>query len=380
MTDPWETPERGALRALVAEFTRAEILPHLPDWEQAGEVPRSLHRAAAAAGLLGAGFPTAVGGGGGDGIDMLVIAEQLILSGASSGLCAALLTHAIAIPHLVASGEAGLIERYVRPALAGEAIGALAVTEPGGGSDVAGLTTRARRDGGDYVVDGAKLYITSGARADFVTTAVRTGGAGAAGVSLLVVEKGTPGFTVSRRLDKMGWRCSDTAELAFTGARVPAENLVGAPGSGFGQLMSQFPAERLSLAVQAGATAARCLELTLAWVRDRSTFGRALSSRQVVRHRVAEMARQVSVARAYTRWVATRWQAGEDVLTEVAMAKNTAVAACDQVVDAAVGLFGGLGYMTGTEVERHYRDARVLGIGGGTTEIMTELVARRLGL
>ncbi|HXV92513.1 MAG TPA: acyl-CoA dehydrogenase family protein, partial [Pseudonocardia sp.] len=305
--DPWRTEERAALRALVAEFTAREIVPHLAAWERAGEVPRALHRAAAGVGLLGVGFGEEVGGSGGDPIDPLVVAEQIVLSGGSSGLVAALMTHGIALPHIVASGDTGLIDRFVRPTLAGEMIGALAVTEPGGGSDVAGIRTRAVRDGGgdcgEYVVDGAKLYITSGVRADFVTTAVRTGGRGHTGVSLLVVERGRPGFTVSRKLDKMGWLCSDTAELFYDGVRVPAANLVGAEGTGFLQIVQQFQSERLSMAVQAYATAQRCLDLVTAWVRERETFGRPLASRQVVRHKMAEMARRVDVARTYVRSV-----------------------------------------------------------------------------
>jgi acyl-CoA dehydrogenase len=224
------------------------------------------------------------------------------------------------------------------------------------------------------------MFITSGVRADFVTTAVRTGEPGFGGISLIVVEKGTPGFTVSRALRKMGWQCSDTAELAFDGVRVPAANLIGAENGGFLQIVRNFVTERLSLAVQAYATAQRCLDLTLRWIRDRDTFGRPLSSRQLVRHKVAEMARQVDVARAYTRSVAERHAAGEDVLTETAYAKNTAVYACEHVVHEAVQLHGGMGYMRESEVERHYRDARLLGIGGGTTEIMNEIVAKRLGL
>jgi acyl-CoA dehydrogenase len=236
------------------------------------------------------------------------------------------------------------------------------------------------RDGDCYVVNGVKTFITSGVRADFVTTAVRTGAAGYGGISLLVIDKGTAGFEVSRRLDKMGWRCSDTAELSFVDVRVPVENLVGAENSGFGQIMQQFQAERLSLAVQAYSTAARCLDLAVAWTRDRETFGRPLASRQVIRHKLAEMARQIDVARTYTRSVMARWLGDEDVVTEVSMAKNTAVYACDHVVNEAVQVFGGMGYMRESEVERHYRDAWILGIGGGTNEIMNEVIAKRLGL
>ncbi|MEJ3655937.1 acyl-CoA dehydrogenase family protein [Actinomycetes bacterium KLBMP 9759] len=380
MSDPWRTEERQALRALVADFTEREIVPHLDGWERAGEVPRDLHKKAAAVGLLGAGFPEEVGGSGGDPIDGLVVTEQILLSGGSGGLIAALMTHGIAVPHIVASGNGDLIDRFARPALTGEMIGALGITEPGGGSDVAGLRTRAVRDGDDYVVDGAKLYITSGVRADFVTTAVRTGGDGHGGVSLLVIEKGRPGFTVSRKLEKMGWLCSDTAELSFDGVRVPADNLVGAEGTGFVQIAQQFQSERISLAVQAYATAQRCFDLTTEWVRQRETFGRPLVSRQVVRHKMAEMAREIDVARTYTRTVASRWVEGEDVLMQTAMAKNTAVRACDTVVHECVQLLGGMGYMREHEVERHYRDARILGIGGGTTEIMNEIITKLLGL
>ena len=376
--DPWTTPERIALRHLVRDFVAREVAPNMAAWEEAGELPRGLHRRAAATGLLGAAFPEEVGGGAGDAVDSAIITEELLLGGGSTGLAAGLFTHGIALPHIVAHGSGDLVERYVRPTLAGETIGSLGVSEPDVGSDVAGLRTRAVRDGDSYVVNGSKTFITSGVRADFVTTAVRTGGEGYGGVSLLVIDKGTPGFTVSRRLDKMGWRCSDTAELSFVDVRVPAGNLVGPENSGFVQIMQQFQAERLGLAVQAYATGARCLELALGWARERHAFGRPLSSRQVIRHKLAEMARQVDVARTYTRSVMQRWLAGEDVVTEVSMAKNTAVYACDHVVDEAVQIFGGMGYLRESEVERHYRDARILGIGGGTNEIMNEVIAKRL--
>jgi acyl-CoA dehydrogenase len=376
--DSWNTDERRLLRETVRRFCEREVLPDFERWEAEGLVPRDLHRVAAEAGLLGIGFPESVGGSGGTPIDAFIVAEELILAGASSGLVAALFTHGIGLPHLVTAGDSDLIDRIARPVLAGERIVSLAITEPGGGSDVAGIRTRAVVEGDDYLVSGSKLYITSGTRADFFTTAVRTGGDGAGGISLLVIDRTAPGVTVSAPLAKMGWLCSDTAEITFDEVRVPRSNLVGAEGSGFLQIVGQFAAERLSIAVQAYATAQRCLDLTIDWTRQRETFGRPLASRQVVAHRLAEMARDVDVARTYTRAVADDWLAGQDVLMRVAMAKNTAVAACDRVVDAAVQLHGGMGYMRECEVERHYRDSRILGIGGGANEIMTEIVAKLL--
>jgi acyl-CoA dehydrogenase len=375
-----DTPERRQLRELTRAFVTREVLPYLDDWERAGEVPRDLHATAAKLGLLGVGFPEAVGGSGGDLLDSIIVTEEVIRSGGSSGLIAALFTHGIALPHIVASGDAELIDRYVRPTLAGTMIGALAITDPDGGSDVAGIRTTARRDGDHYVVNGSKTYITSGIRADFVTTAVCTDFPGSGSLTLLVVDKGTPGFTVGRRLEKLGWHCSDTAELSFVDVRVPVANRIGPEDTGFLAIMQSFATERLSLATQAYATAQRCVELAVRWCRDRSTFGRPLASRQLIRHRLAEMHTRTEAARAYVHQVAARVAAGEPVVTEVAMAKNVAVAACAEVVDQALQLHGGYGYLRDAEVERHYRDARILGIGGGTTEIMNEIIAKGMGL
>jgi acyl-CoA dehydrogenase len=378
------TDEQLALQHTTREFVRREVEPHLQEWEDTGDIPRSLHLSAAKAGLLGVSFPEEVGGQGGTLLDSVALQEAFFEAGGSSGLAAGLFTGGIALPHMAAHGTPEQVEAFVRPTLAGEKIGSLAVTEPGGGSDVAGITTTAVRDGDSYVVNGAKTFITSGVRADFVTTAVRTGGPGHAGVSLLVVEKGTPGFTVDRGLAKMGWHCSDTAELSFVDVRVPAANLVGEENSGFYLIAEQFVVERIALAVHAYGIAARSLALTAAYCRERQTFGRPLISRQVVQHKLVEMHRLVEAARVYTRHVAERHVEGaradqQRVIAEACLAKQTAVEACDHVVDEAVQLHGGTGYMHGTEVERHYRDSRILGIGGGATEVLTDLSARLLG-
>jgi acyl-CoA dehydrogenase len=373
------TDERRALQASTRAFVEREVQPYLQDWEDAGEVPRALHLAAAKAGLLGLAFPEEAGGEGGDLLDSTAMQEAFFESGGSSGLAAALFTHGIALPHLVAKGSTDLVERYARPTLAGELIGSLAVTEPGGGSDVAGIRTTAVRDGDHYVVNGAKTFITSGVRADYVTTAVRTGGPGHGGLSLVVVDKQTPGFTVDRSLKKMGWHCSDTAELSYVDVRVPATNLIGEENSGFHQIAEQFVVERIALAVHAYGIASRSLALTAQYARDRETFGKPLIANQVIRHKLVEMHRLVDVSRSYTREVAARHVAGDDVIAEACLAKQTAVEACEAVVDQAVQMHGGAGYMHGTEVERHYRDSRILPIGGGATEVLTDLAARLFG-
>jgi acyl-CoA dehydrogenase len=371
--------EQEALRESARLFVEREVLPQLDEWERQQMVPRELHRKAAKQGFLGVAFPEAVGGQGGGLLDSVALTEAFMEAGASGGLMAALFTHGIALPHIAASGNADLVDRFVRPTLAGELIGSLAISEPDGGSDVANIRTSARRDGDQYVVNGAKTFITSGIRADFVTTAVRTGGPGHRGISLLVVEKGTPGFEATRQLEKLGWHCSDTAELAYSDVHVPAENLVGEEGSGFAQIATAFVTERVSLAVQGYSTAQRCLDVTVDYAKQRQAFGGPLIANQVVRHKLVEMHRRIESARVYTRSVAARYDDGEQPLVEALHAKKLGVDAATYAVEEAVQLHGGTGYMRGTEVERHYRDARILGIGGGANEVLDDLAAKLLG-
>ncbi|CAM3173416.1 acyl-CoA dehydrogenase family protein [Nocardioides dubius] len=373
------TAEQVALKESAAEFTRREIIPQLQQWEDDGELPRELHLAAAKAGFMGIGYPEEAGGDGGDLLDVIAAQEGFMEAGAAGGILASLFTHGISLPHMIAHGSPELIDRYVRPTLAGELIGSLGITEPGGGSDVAGLTTKAIRDGDHYVINGSKTFITSGVRADFVTTAVRTGEAGAHGLSLIVVPTDTPGFTVTRSLKKMGWHCSDTAELSYVDVRVPASHLIGEENAGFYYIAEQFVVERIALALIGYGHAARALALAADHCRQRQTFGKPIITNQVVQAKLVEMHRQVQVARTYTHDVARRHIAGENVIADVCLAKQTAVETAVAVTSEAVQLFGGTGYMHGTEVERHYRDARILPIGGGATEVLTDLAAKLLG-
>jgi acyl-CoA dehydrogenase len=277
------------------------------------------------------------------------------------------------------AGTAEQKERFVGPVIRGEKIAALAITEPNGGSDVAALKTRATRDGDFFVVDGAKTFITSGCRADFVTTAVRTGGQGHGGVSLLVIERGTPGFHVSKKLAKTGWWASDTAELSFEACRVPAKNLIGAENEGFYAIMMNFVSERLALASQCVAIAELAYRESVKYARDREAFGKKLVGFQVTRHKLADMASRLAAARALTGEVATRFTRGEQVPALAAMAKNTATDMCSFVCDQAVQIHGGNGYMREYLVERLYRDARLYPIGGGTREIMNEIISKMEG-
>jgi acyl-CoA dehydrogenase len=365
------------VRQSVREFVRKEILPNVDDWEEKGEFPRALYRKAGEVGILGIGYSEELGGTPGDIFFKVAASEELMRSG-SGGLVAGLGSLDIAIPPLIRHGRADQKEKFVKPVLTGQKIAALGITEPGGGSDVARLRTTAERDGDDYVVNGSKTFITSGCRADQVTCAVRTGEEGAHGISFLVIEKGTPGFSTSSKLRKMGWWASDTAELFFDDCRVPVANRIGEENQGFYIIMENFQAERLSLAIMANMTAQLALDEAMQYAREREAFGKPLTGFQVTRHKLAELATLVDVSREYTYRVAARMDAGIDQVKEVSMAKNFACSVSNRVTYEAVQIFGGFGFMRGYLVERLYRDNRVLSIGGGTTEIMNEIISKLL--
>lgn len=363
------------LRQTVARFVDREIRPYVDEWEEAGEFSRDLYRKAADVGLLGIGYPEELGGAEGDIFHEVVLTEELVRSG-SGGVAAGLMSLSIAIPPILAAGTQEQKQRFIPPVLRGEKIASLGITEPGGGSDVANLRTRAVRDGDCYVVNGSKTMITSGCRADLVTLAVRTGEAGPKGVSLLVVETGSPGFTVSKKLRKMGWWASDTAELSLDDVRVPVENRLGEEGTAFYTIMRNFQKERLYLALMANTTAQMALEESIKYSRAREAFGKPLLGFQVTRHKLVDMATLVEVSREFTYRVAAGIQAGHNKVKEISMAKIFATDICDRVCHAAVQIHGGYGCMREYLVERLYRDSRILSIGGGTSEIMKEIVSK----
>jgi acyl-CoA dehydrogenase len=376
MTYLFETEEHAQLRANVRRFAEKHIAPHAHAWDEAEEFPRELYKTAAAAELLGISYPADVGGGGGDVGHAIVASEEMVLYGHSVGACVGLGTHGIALPPIIRIGTDEQKKRFVEPVIRGEKVSALAITEPNGGSDVAAIRTKAVRDGDHYVVNGAKTFITSGCRADIVTTAVRTGGEGHAGISLLVIEKGTPGFSVSKKLKKTGWCASDTAELAFEDCRVPASNLIGEENSGFYAIMVNFANERLFLAGQCVAIAELAYRESVKYARDRRAFGKTIMGHQVIRHKLADMVTRIAAVRALVGECVTRVVRGEQVPALAAMTKNAATDMCSWVADQAVQIHGGNGYMREYLVERLYRDARLYPIGGGTREIMNEIISK----
>ena len=369
--------EREALRATVRRFVDAEVMPFVDAWDEAESFPRALYEEVGALGLLGIGYSERFGGSGGDVLDTLVVIGEFARAGCG-GLLASLFSHAIAAPPILAGGSDAL-KRHVLPAiLRGERIAALAISEASGGSDVAAIRTRARREGDAYVVDGSKTFITSGMRADFITVAVRTGGAGADGVSILLVEADSPG--VSRTpMKKMGWWCSDTATIHFDGVRVPAGNLLGAENAGFGLLMRNFNAERLMISAQAVGLARACLDEASAWAMQRETFGKRLIGHQAVRQRLVEMATKIEASRALLEDLASRVVRGEEPVAQLCMLKNFAARTLAECADGAVQILGGAGFMRGAKSERIYREAKVYDIGGGAHDVLNELAARKLG-
>lgn len=375
----FETEEHAELRRSVRRFAVQHIVEHAATWDEACEFPVDLYEKAGRAALLGVSFDESLGGSGGDISHAIVAGEELVLAGHSVGTCVGLNSHAIALPPIVKFGTDAQRERFVRPVLAGEKISALGVTEPDGGSDVASLRTRAVRDGDHFVVTGSKTFITSGCRADFVTCAVRTGGPGHGGISLLVIERGAPGFTVSRKLEKTGWWASDTAELSFQDCRVPCTNLIGEENAGFIAIMANFATERLHLAGQCVAIAELAYRESVAYAKQRTAFGKSLMGFQVTRHKLADMLTRIKAARALTGEAVIRHLRGEQDPTWFATAKNAATDMCSFVCDQAVQIHGGNGYMRGYLVERLYRDARLYPIGGGTREIMNEIIAKAEG-
>ena len=362
-------------RELCLRFTREEIEPHVHEWEEAAEFPRSLYDRAAELGILGAGHPEEYGGSGGDFMYPLTASEAILTAG-STGVLVGLQSLGISLPPIYNLGTEEQKQRFIPPVLGGKKIAALGVTEPGTGSDVAGIRTRAVRDGDHYLLNGSKLYITSGCRADQLTILARTGDEPHGGLTFFVVERDTPGFSTSKTLKKTGWWASDTAELYFEDARVPVANRLGEEGSGFGAVMQNFVSERLGLAFMAHGTAQVAFDEASKYAREREAFGKPIAGFQVTRHKLAKMWTQLQAAKAFNYQVAMQRRAGEYPVAEVAAAKNFSGQVAIDVCYDAVQIFGGLGYMRETKVERLSRDARLIPIGGGTTEIMNEVIAK----
>lgn len=367
-------PHHEALRRTVRAFVATEIQPFVEDWERDGRFSRDLYRKAGDAGILGVGYPEAWGGSGGDLFSKVACVEELMRCG-SAGVVAGLGSLDIAIPPLLSAGTGEQKIRFAAPVLKGFRIAALGITEPEAGSHVAGIRTTARREGGFFRVNGGKLYITSGCRADQLTCAVRTGGEGYKGISLLLIESATPGYSVSKPLDKMGWRASDTAQIFFDDCRVPVENLIGPEGRGFYLIMENFQAERLQLAVMANMTARLAFEASLEAVKE-SGPGHAP---QWIRANLADMATLLEASTEFVYRVAARINAGKNQVKEISMAKNFACTVSDRVTAEALEIRGLEGSLSGP-LERLFRDNRVLSIGGGTQEIMKEVIWKELWL
>jgi acyl-CoA dehydrogenase len=375
-----DTPERVLLREQVERFVAREVEPHADLWEADGCVPREVLRRLGALGWLGLMVPEAYGGGDADAVTNFVFAEALSQS-TYGGFVVTVLVHTdMASPHLVRAGSEAQKARWLPGIVRGEVLTAVAVTEPGAGSDVARIRTSARRDGDAYVLDGAKLFITNGVHADLYFVAARTAplDAGARGISIFAVERGTPGFAVGQVLDKAGWRASDTAELVFEGCRIPAANRLGPENAGFRALMQNFQRERLALAAMALGNARASLRLALAHVRERHAFGHPLWAREAIRQKLALLAARTEALRAFAYDCAWQDAQGHDAVRAISALKALAGELANDVAYGCQQCFGGMGYIRETPIERLWRDARILAIGGGATEVMLEEVAKRL--
>ena len=377
-----------ALTDTVRRFTLERIAPQVGQWEEAGEIPRELYREAAALGLLGLGYPEALGGTPAPFALRNAMSTTMAHASGSGGVMASLFSLNIGLPPVLRHGSCELQREVIPPVLRGEQIAALAVTEPGAGSDVAALRTTAKRDAdsGDWIVDGEKVFITSGMRADWITMAVRTGdsGKGAGGISMIVVPGDAAGLSRTK-LEKMGWWASDTAHLRMDKVRVPARCLLGEEGGGFPIVMTNFNGERLGMSAMALGFAQACYDEALDWARQRRTFGSALVEKQVIRHKLVDMRMRIESTRAWLDSVTALADAGKlesdpDCVAQVCMLKNHATQAMQFCADQAVQVLGGMGYMRGTKSERIYREVKVMMIGGGAEEIMKDLAARQLGL
>ena len=377
---PFYDETHEAVAQSVRKFMAAEVLPNIDKWEADGELPRELHKKAAQAGILGLNYPEEYGGHS-EGFDVfhgLTQTEEMSAAGAG-GLGASLMTHGIGLPPILALGSEEMKRRIAPAVLAGEKLISLAITEPSGGSDVAQLKTRAEKVGNKYVVNGQKMFITTGMRADYMTVAVRTGGPGMKGISLMLIETDRPG--VSRtRLDKMGWRCSDTAAVYFDNVEVPPENMIGPENGGFIGIMRNFNSERLGMAHGCCSMARVALREAMDWAQQRETFGKKLGAHQSIRIKLADCARQIQATQAWVDLCAHQHRSGTGVPADYAMLKVQATRMLEHVVREAAQVLGGASYITGSKIERIYREVRVNAIGGGSEEIMLDLAGRQMGL
>jgi acyl-CoA dehydrogenase len=373
------TPEHEALREQVSRFIEREVEPFGEQWEEDGCTPRDVLRKMGSLGWLGMKYPPEYGGAGADVMTSVVFQEALSLS-TFGGFIVTVLVHTdMASPHLVNAGSPAQLEKYLPRIIAGELITAVAITEPDAGSDVAGIRTRARRDGDHWVINGTKMFITNGVHGELIVVAAKTDpdAKGSRGISMFLVEKGTPGFRVGRALKKQGWNSSDTAELVFEDCRVPAENLLGEENGGFYAVMKNFQTERIALSAMAVGHARTALRLTADWTKQRKAFGAVLFDKQVIRQRLAMLDAKTQAARAFLYHCAWLASQERDCVREVSMLKALTGELVNEVMYSCQQFHGGMGYMRESPIERLVRDARVLAIGGGATEVMLEEVAKR---